>query len=184
MNTARWKRSLILCMIMVAVIFQGLWLKAMEIPGEVLSPTSIITYDENLRYSKTSLASKASSPTDAAIQTKENTQPDAILQILLNPNTPEQEFNNLLDTLALLALQEKPAAPDEQAYALDDVLGITPLHQAVRENNEQKAHTLLEQGANPDEPAAHFSFTPRQMAANEPDTPTSQLVLSWPRTEQ
>lgn len=194
MNTARWKRSFYLCTVMGSVIFQGLWLKAMEIPGEVLSPTSIITPDKNPDCKKTASTINALSPNDAAIQTEEDTQPDTIMQALYAPDLSEQDINCLLSMLARTEKQEQTVAPEKQKYAIEYLLHLTPLQKAVLEDDEAEARSLLQQGANPDEPdelAGHssfppryFAFTPRQMAANEPDSPTSQLVLSWPSTEQ
>ncbi len=186
MNTAHWKRSLSLSMVMGSVIFQGLWVQAMEIPGEVLSPTSIIAPEKNQDCKKTALPIKILAATNTVIQTEEDkkTKPDAIIQALLDANTPEQEIDPLLSKLAQATEQEQPVMPDGQKYALDYFLGLTPLHKAVLEDNEQEAHSLLQQGADPDEPAVYFSFTPRQIATDAPYSPTSQLVLHWPTKEQ
>ncbi|MDZ4099125.1 MAG: ankyrin repeat domain-containing protein [Methylophilaceae bacterium] len=152
----------------------------MEQSATHTSPATSTTRD----IEKKEITSKKFITIDTTSTNPIETEIAAIVQAILTPDTPDQEVNTLLGTLEslgkLVEQSEEEAAPNQQKE-MDIRLGLTPLHKAVRDNNEQEARSLLEQGANPDEAALFFSFTPRQMAAEEPETPTSQLVLSWPQ---
>lgn len=164
-------------LIALAILTQNSLLVAMTPGPELLSPTSTVTPDTHT-YAKYTLHTELAS---------ELPRLEDIIKAIHSPDASDTEIAALCDLLDKIA-QEKRLQLDsteqkispEQEYALDNVLGLTPLHQAVRDNNEQEVTALLKEGANPDLPGVYFPFTPRQMAAEEPMSPAHQLVLTWP----